>query len=159
MAEVVFTNNISGVIKALDNNIKERMGQACAAVRMEAINSMRVPKTGRVYHTYFYTTPSGKLAKIGKRWKPHQASAPGEPPAIDTGELVEHISIQVINNGREGQVGIPENAVSKVSGKQIGKIGRGLEYGTSKIKPRPWLRPAFENSMPKIARIFTNPME
>ncbi|MFA5433587.1 MAG: hypothetical protein WC319_12060 [Candidatus Paceibacterota bacterium] len=159
MAEVVFTNNISGVIKELDNFIKERMTDACVAVRLNAINSMKEPKTGRVYDTYFYIGANGKLYKIGKRWKPHQASAPGEPPAIDNGELIEHIFIQVNDKGTEGQVGIPENAVSKVSGKQIGKTGICLEYGTSKMKPRPWLKPAFKNSKDKITEIFTKPME
>ena len=147
MAEVVFTNNISGVIKELDNFIKERMTDACVAVRLNAINSMKEPKTGRVYDTYFYIGAKGKLYKIGKRWKPHQASAPGEPPAIDSGELAQSINFQVKDNGAVGEVGSDK------------KHGLYMEYGTSKIKPRPWLKPAFENSKDKITEIFTKPME
>ena len=147
MAEVVFTNNISGVIKELDNFIKERMADACVAVRLNAINSMKEPKTGRVYDTYFYIGANGKLYKIGKRWKPHQASAPGEPPAIDNGELAQSINFQVKDNGTVGEVGSDK------------KHSLYMEYGTSKIKPRPWLKPAFKNSKDKITEIFTKPME
>jgi HK97 gp10 family phage protein len=147
MAEVVFTTNISGVIKELDNFIKERMADACVVVRQRAIDSMREPKSGRVYDTYFYRDTQGRIRPVGKRGKPHQASAPGEPPAIDIGELVQSITFEISEGGKVGAVGSDK------------KHGLYMEYGTSKVKPRPWLKPAFENSKDKITEIFTKPME
>lgn len=146
MAEIIFKNYIPQVINELNGQLKNRMADACVAVREEAINSMREPKSGRIYETYFFTL-FGRVVPIGKRWKPHQASAPGEPPAIDTGELVQSITFQVKDNGTVGEVGSDK------------KHGLYMEYGTSKILPRPWLKPAFENSRDKIIEIFTAPME
>ncbi len=144
--KVVITNNISGVIKEINDHIKERMADACVAVRLKAIDSMKEPKHGVVYTTYFFSA-GGKVIPIGTRWKPHQASAPGEAPAIDTGELAQSINIRVSDDGGTGEVGTDK------------KHGLYMEYGTSRVAARPWLKPAFESSLDKIKEIFTAPME
>lgn len=160
MAEtkVVITNNISGVIKEINDHIRKRMGKACVTVRDRAVDSMKEAKTGNVYTTYFFTM-NGRIIPIGKRWKPHQASAPGEPPAIDTGELAQHIIIEVSESGYEGSVGVAAGETSKNAKATIGEIGKWLEMGSSKVAARPWLKPAFESSLDKIKEIFTAPME
>lgn len=64
---------------------------------------------------------------------PHVPSKPGEPPHVDTGRL--RASISTITDVGSEQV------VTRV-GTNV-RSGRELELGTSRIKPRPWLRPAF----------------
>jgi hypothetical protein len=84
------------------------------------------PATGRVY-------PS----RTGKGM--HRASAPGEPPAVDTGALVKSIGATVTETARGG---------TAVVGSRLPKaIWRFLEYGTANIKPRPSARPAFLKTM------------
>ena len=69
--------------------------------------------------------------KTGIRYGRHTASAPGEPPATDTGALA--------------------SSIARVSGKPGAAVGTALEYGkhlefgTTDMKPRPWLFPALES--------------
>lgn len=64
----------------------------------------------------------------------HQASAPGEPPAVDTGTLRRAVQIDD----------------SELRGKQVirNRIGtalpyaKWLEFGTARMAPRPWARPS-----------------
>lgn len=58
----------------------------------------------------------------------HQSSAPGQPPANSTGQLVRSIKVKKINNGQE--ITIDANYAAF------------LEYGTSKMRPRPFIFPA-----------------
>ncbi len=73
------------------------------------------PKTGKVYM-------HGKVA--------HQASAPGEAPATDTGLLIN--SIESKRDGAEARVDVHS------------EYGAPLEFGTSKMAARPYLRPAMD---------------
>jgi HK97 gp10 family phage protein len=59
----------------------------------------------------------------------HQSSAPGQPPANSTGKLVRSIKVTKSDNGHE----------VKIDAEYAGY----LEYGTSKMRPRPFIIPAF----------------
>lgn len=61
----------------------------------------------------------------------HRASAPGEFPKTDTGQLVASLFFRVAGD-----------KLSAVFGTALG-YGRYLEYGTSRMAARPWLRPTF----------------
>jgi len=90
-------------------------------IRDEAVRLiMSPPKTGRIYK---------------KRGRVHQASAPGQPPAHDLGELVGSIETRydIKDAYMEGFV--------EVSSRKA----KWLEYGTPKILPRPFMRPAVSN--------------
>ncbi|NMC54973.1 MAG: hypothetical protein GYA48_15205 [Chloroflexi bacterium] len=85
--------------------------------------SMEDPKSGRLY-------PRGK--------KTHRASAPGEPPAVDSGNLANSIQSEVsmLSNGPRGAVFTnTEYAV-------------GLEFGTRKMAARPFMKPAADRMRP-----------
>jgi phage gpG-like protein len=73
----------------------------------------------------------------------HQASAPGEMPAIDTGALVN--SIQTIVRGTEGAVYTNQ------------EYAEFLEYGTVNMAARPYMTPAAESArgpfMKKLQRL------
>ena len=99
-------------------------------IRGEAIKSItQGSKSGRKYKKYNPT-------------RTHIASAPGEAPASDTGNLVSNIMVE-----RES-----ENIVNVVSKAFYSMF---LEFGTSKILPRPFMFPASEKAFPKIVEVVT----
>jgi len=68
-------------------------------------------------------------AKSGKKYGNHTSSAPGQSPANWTGKLIRSIKVQ------------------KSKGKAFvyitAKYAEFLEFGTSKMRPRPFIIPAF----------------
>lgn len=79
---------------------------------------------------------SGRLYRQSRKGSAmHQASAPGEPPKTWHGNLVAHISSE-----KSGK--LEYNAGSR----SPAPWGAWLELGTTHIRPRPWLAPAFKNA-------------
>lgn len=76
----------------------------------------------------------------------HQASAPGEPPAVDTGQLRNSISSTSGEDASGPYVDVGTN---------LEKAGY-LEFGTSTIEPRPFMRPAIESATPKMAQALAD---
>ena len=100
-------------------------------IRTEAIKSIQTgAKTGIVYEKY---NPR----------RTHRASAPGESPASDTGNLVSKIMVKQKD----------KNTTQVESGADYSAF---LEYGTSKMLPRPFLFPAFQKSKDKIVKAVVN---
>lgn len=96
------------------------------SVRAEAIKLiLRTAKTGRLYLR-------GAVV--------HQASAPGEPPASDTGRLVNSIRTTYSADKLVGTV---------VAGTEYAPA---LEYGTQRMEPRPFMRPALAAKRDEIER-------
>ena len=94
-------------------------------VRTTAVRSIqRGPKSGRVYER----GPGNNLSAL------HQASAPDEPPATDTGSLANSIAVQ-----RTGPI-------SAAVGTGL-VYGIYLEFGTQRMQARPWLEPALRASV------------
>lgn len=103
-------------------------------VRTTAIRSIqRGPHTGRVYER----APGSNLSST------HQASAPGDPPATDTGTLANSIATR-----RTGPM-----SASVGTGIQYGAY---LEYGTQSIEARPWLEPALRSSVKSARKRLDN---
>ena len=97
---------------------------------------MQGPKSGRIYER----TKGRNLSTT------HQASAPGQPPATDTGVLAS--SIYVKKTGRlSGQVGTDK------------EYGFWLEYGTRSIEPRPWLAPSLDENRDWILDKFRKALD
>ena len=95
-------------------------------IRTEAIKSIQTgAKSGIVYQKY---NPR----------REHRASAPGQSPASDTGNLVRQKSSDVTN--------VESNA----------NYSAFLEYGTSKMEARPFMFPAFEKSKKPIINAVLN---
>lgn len=125
--------------------IVEMTGQK---IRTDAATSILTePKTGRTYEDVFVRI-NGKVVPIQKRADAkrnlsavHRASAPGEPPASDTGTLVG--SLKWEGNALEGKV------FSRL------KYAFWLEYGTKYMKERPFMRPAVK----KNRRWFINKLK
>lgn len=78
----------------------------------------------------------GRGTKSGRTYRrggvTHQASAPGQYPATDTGRLLSSV-----------------NMILPTSSRMVGTVGtdviygRHLEFGTSRMAARPWLMPSF----------------
>jgi len=115
-------NRIPEIKKRFPGIVQDIVDKAAFEVERIAKNSMSLPKHGKVY-------------KRGK--KKHRASAPGEAPAIDMGNLVN--SIEVIKES----AGVDVVAVHA-------EYGAALEFGTEHIKARPFMGPAAQKVKPKF---------
>ena len=110
----VVKNNLNSIAAQLARETDIIANKTTTDIKASIIESMTGQKSGKVYEV---------------QGKKHQASAPGEAPARDTGNLINSITIDkaanahyIINFGAEYAV--------------------RLEYGTGRIQPRPFARPA-----------------
>ncbi len=111
------------------------------AINVEGIAKalLLIPGSGRLYDTYVYTripgaapgTP-GRLGFYGHR-PPHVASAPGMPPASDTGQLLASLG---------HKLEVEDTVVGRVFAAKLYALL--LEHGTRYMLPRPFLVPALE---------------
>jgi HK97 gp10 family phage protein len=116
-----------GILQHLYPDIYEEVLGGATDIRHRIIRSMKeTPKTGRVY----------RRQKGGK--KIHIASSPGNPPAVDSSELVSRITMHARRTTIEvgAEAGAPH--------------GKFLEKGTPKMKKRPFLKPAMDRELPGI---------
>jgi Bacteriophage HK97-gp10, putative tail-component len=80
----------------------------------------------------------GKSGRVYKRGNvSHQASAPGEAPATDTGRLINSINPYQADTKLESTV---------IAGRGTVKYASWLEYGTKHIAARPFMFPSLEKS-------------
>lgn len=110
-------------------NIEDRVEKTCEFISEEVKRTLSKPGTGRVY------VRDGKM---------HRASTPGQPPAKDTGTLEDSIEYKVTKEGYDvvGLVG------------STADYAIYLEFGTSKMAARPFLRPVLENKKKEIVDKF-----
>ena len=110
-----------GALRKLGQDIEARLKSEAARAAVDVANNARTsvsePGQGEVYDKY---VPQ----------RTHRASAPGQPPATDTGRLIA--SIQTAKAGEGWIVG------SRV------RYAIFLEYGTRTIAERPFFRPALK---------------
>jgi len=117
--------------RKLDNVAKDRMHEAVIELHKTTVETLSGSRSGRTYRV-----PGTK--------KTYTASSPGQPPAQATGRLRQSIKW----------------AVNSIAGKLIGKVGTNLdygvmlEYGTRRMKARPWLRVSSDKASAKIKQIF-----
>jgi hypothetical protein len=86
----------------------------------------------------------------------HRASAPGDPPARDTGILANSVSFTVKQRTLKitGSVGSDIDKIRSKEPTTDPEYGVYLELGTSDIAPRPWLRPSLIKAKPTINKIL-----
>ena len=121
------TRALEDALRAYGEQARRAVGEAVRATGLEVRGDiqraiLRGPKTGRTYLR-------GSVS--------HRASAPGQPPASDTGTLASSI-------------------VYAVTGQLSAKVetrlpyGAMLEFGTQRIEPRPSWTPAVERAGPRL---------
>lgn len=128
--EIQIENNVDTILVKLQQNLKTKMEDATMAVRNKSLEVLSGTRSGRTY-----VIPGTKVT--------YTASAPGEPPAVQTGRLRQSIATEISNDGMVGKVGTTLD------------YGRELEQGRSNMAPRPWLKPSFEQSENEVIKIFT----
>jgi len=131
LAKIKFTRNLDQVVKKINDMAAQRMAETCLHVQNKTKEKLSGNRTGRTY-------------RVPGTNRTYTASAPGEPPAVMHGQLRTSIQSRV-KGGR---------TVS-------GEVGSGLkkavelEFGTKRIKPRPFLRPTFQEELPEIKNILS----
>jgi len=119
----------ASVIKGYEGNLRASAGRAGNLVRNTAVNSINQgAKSGVTYELY---NPR----------RTHTASSAGQPPATDTGFLVNNIFLDIDTDG------LGANVESRADYSSF------LEFGTSKMAARPFMQPALEENKPKISRL------
>lgn len=115
---------LGAIARAVRPEIRRALQRGGLAIENRAVEGIiDPPKTGRIY-------PS-KHRKGAK----HQASAPGEFPAADSGRLHQSITTAVVQDN---------DAAVVVHTAANAPYAMALEYGTSKMAPRPFMTPSFQ---------------
>lgn len=111
------------------------------------------PGTGR---RYFRNAGYGRR-RNARQQGIHVASAPGRPPAVDTNRLRASFSVSTaaIRSGGDGFVAREQTPTRMVLryGSRVG-YAVFLEYGTRRVRNRPFIAPTLEKFRPKIPAIF-----
>jgi hypothetical protein len=108
-----------------------------AAIVLEGVikKMLNHPGTGRIYRSAAH--------RLGSRRKiMHQASAPGEPPAPDLGDLKRSIGHEVVNGKLRVGTGL----------KRAAALEFGYIYSNPHrvLKPRPFMRPSLAEAKKKM---------
>jgi len=118
-------SQLDGLAKDMELPFQEVVKGGGQLIRAEAIKSIQTgAKSGVIYQMY---NPR----------REHRASAPGQSPASDTGNLVSKI---IVRQKSQDVTSVESNA----------NYSAYLEYGTSKMEARPFMLPAFERSKKPI---------
>lgn len=135
----------------LASKMPRAAGRICLrnANRMRAyvVQSMATPKHGRLYRKAPITrtrSRKGVKTKVVVGYKVHRASAPGESPAVDLGNLRAGIFADRLGSGPSAIVGVPA------------EYGVPLEFGTRDIRKRPFIRPALDAIQPAFEADMRN---
>lgn len=107
-----------------------------ADVGVEVVNEVRRLLSQRGSGRVYYRRGPGRGAR-------HQASSPGRPPAVDTGQLRASYHWQTGDDAQGPYVDIGTND----------KKARHLEMGTRRMRPRPHLRPALNRVQGRITQL------
>ena len=119
----------NSVISQYTADAKALVGRAGNLVRNTAVQSIQQgAKSGVVYEKY---NPR----------RTHRASSAGQPPATDTGFLVNNIFLKFDTD----KLGVSVESRANYSA--------FLEFGTSKMSARPFLQPALESNKSKIRQL------
>lgn len=119
-----FSDYLSKVAPQVEHSLVNTIKLCCKKVQDDIQYSMA--HTQRDMSKTYYTN---------NKTKAHHPSMTGNPPAVDTGNLRNSIRYEVHDEGKEvyGVVG---------SSQMDENYAVYTEYGTTKMAPRPWLKPA-----------------
>ncbi len=129
--KIVRKPRTQAVIKDYEGSLRALVGRAGNLVRNTAVQSINQGAASGV--TYEKYNPR----------RTHTASAAGQPPATDTGFLVNNIVITMDTADK----GLSVNVESRADYSSF------LEFGTSKMSARPFMQPALEENRAKINRL------
>lgn len=139
-AKVIGSDRLRKKFQGLPDKAVKHLRQAVAVsakqVESDIQRSMRGPKSGIVYKRKSTT---------------HQASAPGEAPAIDTGILRSSIAAKVTKGGLSATIGVHDVTKVKYARRlEFGFVGTDSKGRTYNQAARPFVFPAFEQNKKDI---------
>ena len=129
--EIQFEEKVDEAVKRLKGVAEERMAEVANMVRNNTLETLAGPRSGRVY-------------RVPGTSRMYTASSPGEAPAVQLGDLRKSVKCGTERSGDE---------IIGFVGTDLPK-GPMLEFGTSRMAARPWLRPSFEKSSDQIKMIL-----
>lgn len=120
-----FRNNLGKTKDSFKSDVSKVIKLSCERVRSTSLDDMA--KTQRNMNVSYFTHNKNV---------PHHPSLPGNAPAPDSGNLRDsiHYTIDEEDSLIIGRVGTDVD------------YGRMLELGTSRVAPRPWLKPSVEKN-------------
>lgn len=129
----------------VDHYSNQVVNKGAVIVHAKAVKRIMKSGKGRIY-TKIFRTIGGRAVPVadraGNNLSPsHRASAPGDAPANDTGGLVAGIQIGFSTGDKQASV------------KSTAKQSAYLEFGTSKMAARPYMRPSARESEPEIQKV------
>ena len=132
------------LLSDIEREAMNRVDAACNVVRNKMIKIQK-PGSGRVYKKVRGGKAGGSRGRrTAKNYIYHRASAPGQPPAPDTGHLRRSIQYEIYKR-RHHVFGIVGTSVP---------YGKWLEFGTRRMKPRPFARPALDMERARVLRLI-----
>lgn len=128
--KVTRVNKSSQILKKYERTVKNIVAAGAQDVRNTAVQSIQAHGSSGVTYTKY--NPK----------RTHTASAPGSPPNSDTGYLANNIHFVIDSDGLGASV------------ESRADYSEYLEFGTSKMRARPFMQPALEENRPKIRARF-----
>jgi HK97 gp10 family phage protein len=131
--------DIGAIGRSIDKDI-EKLEQELAFRIVDESRAMMDSSTptGRLYRRGSFTRRHriGGQRASGRGTRIHRASAPGQPPAEDSGKLYRNITVRRMGNGSYRV--------------RFGAEYAGyLEFGTGRMRARPFIIPAIERAVDK----------
>ena len=158
----------------IDRVTRQGMVNGILAIQLvlsrEVRRKLSQPGTGRIYRIGTGKRKARNLREQGL----HRASAPGQPPAVDTGRLRQSWAIGAIGKGAvinasqkfgRGKVQSEQSlasisfqstpmSISFVYGSNL-RYALALEYGSRRnLLPRPYVRPSIRGVEPQASKIM-----
>lgn len=137
-------NDLGRIATALPRELTQIVRETMNDIESDIAVAMGEPKSGQMY-------------RRGERW--HQASAPGEAPAIDMGALAGSIQQRLDDGGDAGATGLVYTNMESAPYLEYGTGSTGaawplperpaeVDYTTSVVgmAPRPFMTPAAERA-------------
>lgn len=128
--KVTRVNKSSQILKKYERTVKNIVAAGAQDVRNTAVQSIQAHGSSGVTYTKY--NPK----------RTHTASAPGSSPNSDTGYLANNIHFVIDSDGLGASV------------ESRAEYSEYLEFGTSKMRARPFMQPALEENRPKIRARF-----
>jgi hypothetical protein len=140
--KVTFSNNLGKLPQRAKREIQKAVVKSANIIRNNAVERVQKgPASGRTY-------------KRGKG-RTHVASAPGESPATDFGFLASNIAVQLEGDKMAADIGVFGAIITDKKGERPRNYAIDLEFGTSRVQPRPFLQPASEESRIFVLKAMT----
>lgn len=129
---------IDKLVDQINFEAKSRAFRAANELRNSALTVLRGQRSGRVYKRPFSSSK-------------YTASAPGEPPAVRSGDLRRRWRQKTASESTGKGLTVKPAITTDV------KYAPWLDEGTDRMAPRPFEDPIIEDAKPKIKAIYSEP--